>query len=136
MQWNAGPNAGFCAVDVEPWLPVHANRETVNVQDQLQDEDSLLNLYRALLRLRRDSPALQTGSLALVDDPTIDDQILAYTRSHPDQTIFVALNFGTTSAECYNQTGCQHILLSNGLEPPANRSYFWLPPFSGILLSS
>ena len=38
MQWNDGPNAGFCGQDATPWLPVHENYKTINVKSELADE--------------------------------------------------------------------------------------------------
>ena len=50
MQWDAAENGGFSAA--EPWLPVVDPHER-NVEAQRDDPDSLLNLYRRLIRLRR-----------------------------------------------------------------------------------
>jgi oligo-1,6-glucosidase/alpha-glucosidase len=135
MQWDASPNAGFCSAEVAPWLPVHENRAKANVADQLKDDDSLLNLYRALLRLRRDTPVLQTGNLALIDDPAMDENILAYQRSDEDQTILVVLNFGDREVEFHNPTDCQDLLFSTGIVPIIDRSHIFLPAYAGIVLS-
>ncbi len=56
MQWTAAENAGFTAGF--PWEPVNADYETVNVEAQAADPDSLLNHYRRLIRLRSEQPAL------------------------------------------------------------------------------
>ena len=61
MQWDASPNAGFCAPGVEPWLPLAPDAARVNVAAQRDDPDSLLNLTRRLLALRREHPTLQAG---------------------------------------------------------------------------
>jgi alpha-glucosidase len=60
MQWDASANAGFSPV--EPWLPVSADFPTRNVQVQMDDPQSHLNLVKALLALRRSSPALAVGT--------------------------------------------------------------------------
>ena len=85
MQWDAGPNAGFCGVEIAPWLPVHENRNMINVQDQLGDDDSLLNTYRVLLRLRRDTPTLKIGTLELLSVTGMDESILALQTHHKRQ---------------------------------------------------
>jgi alpha-glucosidase len=62
MQWTNAPNAGFSPAGVQTWLPVNPNyAQGVNVADQLGDPESLLNYYRRLLRLRRETPALVVG---------------------------------------------------------------------------
>lgn len=134
MQWDAGHHAGFCSAEAAPWLPVHENRECANVQDQLQDDDSLLNLYRRLLRLRRDIPILQTGTLELIIDPAMDKDILVYKRSDKDQTILVVLNFGDKAIQFQNPIDCQKMLLSISMTQVINLQTFQLPPYAGIIL--
>ncbi len=97
MQWTAGDNAGFCPPDAAPWLPVNEhNKHERNVERQQADGRSLLNLYRALLTLRRETPALHAGTLTLLDGtPT---HVLGYMRRHENQSVVVLLNFGKKTA--------------------------------------
>lgn len=69
MQWSGGPNAGFCPAGVRPWLPANPNRVAVNVELETADPDSILSLYRRLLALRREQPAIHRGTLRLLGDP-------------------------------------------------------------------
>jgi glycosidase len=80
MQWNSKPNAGFSAAGVETWLPVHPNHATINVEAELGDPASHLELYRRLLRLRRAEPALFGGEVDVLPGP---GEALTYRRSHP-----------------------------------------------------
>jgi alpha-glucosidase len=97
MQWDAGPNAGFSSEGAaEPWLPVAVDYETRNVESELDDPRSTLNLYRRLLALRRSSSALRIGSF--LTHPASTDEVLAYRRESDDETITVALNFGAEEA--------------------------------------
>jgi hypothetical protein len=60
MQWDASPNAGFCAPDVEPWLPVADDYRTYNAATE--SEDLTARLWRCLRRCRRaadDEPGRQ-----------------------------------------------------------------------------
>ena len=61
MQWDSSPNAGFCLPEVQPWLPVAEDYQTYNVAVEQQEMHSFLTLVRALLALRRSSPALSVG---------------------------------------------------------------------------
>lgn len=91
MQWDGSSHAGFTTG--VPWLPVHPNYRWRNVEAQLQDERSLLNHYRRLLRLRKDKVALRRGLFQpLSFEPR---RLLAYLRQFEHQTILVALNFST-----------------------------------------
>jgi oligo-1,6-glucosidase/alpha-glucosidase len=134
MQWTAGPNAGFCAEDVSPWLPVHENRDFANVKDQSEDADSLLNLYRRLLRLRRETPALEKGVLELLVDRDMDENILAYKRSSESQTLLIALNFGKRQVKFQPPKDFQKMLLTTGLSQSTRLLITQLPPYAGIIL--
>jgi alpha-glucosidase len=93
MQWDSSPNAGFTTAKVTPWLPVAGSYKERNVTKQEQDPTSMLNLYRALTRLRRAEPALSVGDYVSVD-ASVDD-VFAYLRLAPDADRFlVVLNFG------------------------------------------
>jgi alpha-glucosidase len=94
MQWTPEPNAGFTAPGAEAWLPVSASSRTVNVETQLADENSLLNVYRRLLALRKRSPALRFGSFR--SHPASTDEVFVYLRESNTEVMTVALNFGST----------------------------------------
>jgi len=134
MQWTAGPNAGFCDETVMPWLPVHENHNFANVEDQWREDDSLLNLYRDLLHLRRETPALESGNLELISDRTMDENVLVYKRSTKNQTLLIALNFGKHSVKFQSPHGFQKILLTIGFSQSINLQISQLPPFAGIIL--
>ncbi len=134
MQWNAGPNAGFCSADVAPWLQVHENRIEANVADQLDDGDSLLTLYRALLRLRRDTPTLQTGELELVHDDAMDENILAFKRISKDQTLLVLLNFGEKTVGIDLLSDHQKKQFAIGMRQADSLHFSQLPPYAGVIL--
>lgn len=90
MQWDPGQNAGFSTG--EPWLPVHPNFITRNVELQRKDPQSLFNFYKRIIQVRKDYPALRTGMFQpLTFEP---QKLLAYIRQLPGQTALVALNFG------------------------------------------
>ena len=63
-----------------------------SVEAQRADEGSILHLARAILALRRASPALQRGTLTLLDDAP--DGVLAYERADGDDRRRVWVNFG------------------------------------------
>jgi alpha-glucosidase len=91
MQWSAGPNAGFAPEGTEPWLPVADDYETVNVESSLADPESILNMYRRLLAVRRDSEALRYGSFMV--DPSSSADLFVYRRESDHETVSIALNF-------------------------------------------
>lgn len=93
MQWNAGPQAGFS--EAEPWLPVSADYHSVNVATQRDEATSMLELYRQLLRYRRQLPALSWGSYRSLNDAP--DDCFVYLRQFESQACLIALNFSATA---------------------------------------
>jgi alpha-glucosidase len=89
MQWSARPGAGFTTG--KPWLRINKDYRRRNVAAQRADPDSVLNFYRQMLALRRESVALRRGAYKPLIHRPVDG--LAYLRQHPEQTVLVALNF-------------------------------------------
>ena len=93
IAWRPGPGAGFTTG--KPWLPLSPDAETRNVEREAADPGSVLSWYGQLLRLRRETPALQVGSQRVVDAGPAD--VLAYLREGTTSAL-VGLNFGGTAA--------------------------------------
>jgi alpha-glucosidase len=123
MQWDAGPNAGFCPPGVTPWLPVSQDFAERNVERQSQDPDSVLSLYRRMLAFRRRSRALRSGSYARVP---VDANVLAYLRETREDRVFVAVNFGEESVELDVPAGSLVVATRRGLEGQALEGSFTL----------
>ncbi len=89
MPWSDGPFAGFSTS--RPWLRLNPDHRQRNVMKQRADPRSLLNFYRRLLEIRRESPALRRGSWRpLLRSPA---NTLIYLRESDAQIMLVALNF-------------------------------------------
>ena len=108
MQWDAGPNAGFCPPGVRPWLPVAPDAAEVNVAGQAEDPDSLLTLTRRLVRLRREHPLLSVGGFEAFG-PT-PDGTFAFRRTGADGALTVVLNL-TAEARRVPGTGGGRVLI-------------------------
>ncbi len=91
MQWDSSPNAGFCPPGIEPWLPVPADYQQINVAVEREDSHSLLTLTRRLIALRRSTPALTTGSYHPIDG--VPDDCFVYLRQASNQRYLIAVNF-------------------------------------------
>jgi oligo-1,6-glucosidase/alpha-glucosidase len=89
MPWNDSDHAGFSCV--EPWLPLNDDWHTRNVAALQEDRNSMLNLYRRLLVLRRDHAALSVGDFALLPS---DQDVLQYERIIDAERLMIVLNLG------------------------------------------
>jgi len=92
MQWDNSAQAGFSfGKDVEPWLPVNDNYLDVNVENEFKQDDSILNFYKSLLRVRKNSEALQVGRWrTLIYYPY---EHLAYLRETKQERVLILINF-------------------------------------------
>ncbi len=98
MQWTDGVNAGF--TEAKPWRqPDPGYKEGFNVGVQTDDPASLLMLYRTLIRIRNEHPALQTGSVLFI--PTGKSSVYAVLRVEEDDIIFVLINLDEKPATDY-----------------------------------
>ena len=90
IRWNSGKGSGFTTSD-RPWLPLGERTNRADVASQQQDSESLLNLYRDLITLRRKSPALIGGELVPLAPR---GEVLGYERHQSGQRFRIALNMG------------------------------------------
>ena len=93
MQWTAGEHAGFSTA--EPWLGIPENYRRINAESEESDPDSILNYYRALVRLRKKQPIIAEGGIRFLD--TGNDRVIAYERSLGGQRLTVVCSFSGSS---------------------------------------
>jgi alpha-glucosidase len=95
MQWSAKANAGF--TEGIPWLGVNSDYMEYNVEIEKTDPSSFLYLYRDLINLRKQEPALISGLFIPVG---VEENILAFMRrdQKTGRTFFVACNLGHKAA--------------------------------------
>ncbi|CAN7343477.1 alpha-amylase family glycosyl hydrolase [Variovorax paradoxus] len=91
MQWSRAHMAGF--TDGTPWLRLGGDWGMRNVEAQLADPASMLQLYRKLIALRRKEPALHEGTHEQLH---AGDDVLAYARASGTRRLIVLLNFSTS----------------------------------------
>ena len=88
IQWDDSNNAGF--TDGTPWLKVNENYEFINVAKSIDDEDSVLNYYRKLIKLRKGNPVFVYGRYEDID--TQNDNVYSYTRKLDNYKLVIILN--------------------------------------------
>ena len=89
MQWNDSANAGFTSGT--PWLPVHAQYRTENVEAEERDPKSVLQWFRKLKRLREEHPALMDGTFEEVLQDS--DDLFAWYRTDDAEQLLIIVNF-------------------------------------------
>lgn len=92
MQWDESDGAGFS--NGSPWLPLTSTHRKWNVERQRCEPDSILMLYRRLLQLRREEPALHRGDyIPLI----VQGSVLPYIRQTDNTRFLILLNIGRES---------------------------------------
>lgn len=87
MKWRSD-----CAIPMACWEAFSYNKDTVPVQVQTEDENSILSLYRTLIQYRSQSELLKKGELVKKNfDQT---NIIAYERTFKGNTLTVIHNIG------------------------------------------
>jgi alpha-glucosidase len=134
MQWSAAQNASFTSG--KSWLPIAEDYTTVNVEAQMRDPHSILNLNRRLIELRRREPALAIGHYIAV--PASGD-VLAYRRQYHDtRRYLVVLNFASTAttfqSSAVPQLGTIELSTYMDREKENVRSVLELRPNEGVIV--
>ncbi len=88
VQWTAGPHAGFTTG--EPWIDVNPNASWLNAQLQRRGERSVYEFYRALIRLRHETPVIVDGDFLHL--PVDAPAVFAYARRLDDDAVLVVAN--------------------------------------------
>lgn len=116
MQWEDSPNGGFSPPGVRTWLPLCPDYLEVNVKSQLSHPDSLLNLYRQLLMLRKSFPSLQWGDYQPLD--ATPEDCFAYLRTIAGEAhILVVINFSAHELDLeYPELSAGVVILSNYMD--------------------
>ncbi|MEQ1796859.1 MAG: alpha-glucosidase [Lacibacter sp.] len=94
MQWDSSANAGFTTGI--PWLKTNSNYKTLNVSAQEKEENSCLNYFRKMVKLRKDNDVLVYGRFTLIDKNNPD--VFAYTRVLDKKIFLILLNFSAKNA--------------------------------------
>jgi alpha-glucosidase len=100
----------------------------------VDDPGSLLSLYRKLIRVRRTSPALRHGSLALL--PDLPRGVVGWERSGDGERVIVLGNLGDRSVEIAGLAAGRARILASTDDPSGNIKLdrLSLGPNEGIVL--
>lgn len=94
FQWDSTTNGGF-STGGTPWLPVNRNYVTLNLANQRDNQNSVFNLYKRLIAMKKEEHSLIWGDM--VTKSLNGNRVLAYTRVMDDHDFFIiAINLGTS----------------------------------------
>jgi alpha-glucosidase len=112
MQWDEGSLAGFTTA-LKSWLPLDRDHRRQNVAALSGVPDSILNLYRGLIALRRAHRALHSGTFRML---AVTDATLVFERSWRDERFVVALNLGGNEQPLPPSLAGAEVVLSTAMD--------------------
>ena len=95
VQWNDSLNAGFS--ECKPWFYVNENYKEVNVENQENNDNSVLNFYRKAIKLRKELSAVRNGNYKEYGKSS--SKVYTYIREDEHQKILVVCSFSEKSAK-------------------------------------
>lgn len=134
MQWNGSENAGF--TQGSPWINVNPNHKDINVEQALEDNNSIFYHYQSLIALRKAHPAIVYGDFT----PILRDneQIFAYLRHDDNERLLVINNFSNEEQAIVlsEQFQAQEVecLLSNRQPVTELSNKLYLTPYESMVL--
>lgn len=136
MQWNAEQGAGFTTGS--PWLKLNPNYKTINVAAAQQDESSILNYYKKMIKLRKADQLLIYGKYDLILPD--NEQVYAYTREWNGEKAVIIVNmFGheaqITLSEELNSYRFE-LVLSSLHTSPSYEQHMTLAPYEARIYRS
>ena len=88
MQWDSSDYGGFSTES--SWMEINKNYKEINVKKELNDENSILNFYKNLIKIRKNSKTLIYGEFKLLLEE--HDEIFAYERNLNNEKYLIAGN--------------------------------------------
>ena len=112
MQWDDTEHAGF--TDGTPWLKENPNYKEINVADQEGREGSVLEFYKKMICLRKDS---RYGNTVVYGEmiPAYEGEkrLFAFCRKDEDHTLLVVANYQNEDRTIPMEFDSKKILVNN-----------------------
>lgn len=96
MQWSSNPYGGFSSTP--PWMKVNQNYSTVNVENQIEDKNSIYHFYKKMIQLRKAHEIFIYGSYHLLLPE--NNKLFVYKRMLNDLEAYVVTNLSSESVVC------------------------------------
>jgi glycosidase len=110
MQWSAASGAGFTSGT--PWIKLNEDYKEWNVEAQLAvEERSVLGFWKRLLGIRKQHPALVTGTFTMFDYE--NQSVYAYTRANESGQYLVVCSFSDKQVAWKSPVRTGSLLLGN-----------------------
>jgi oligo-1,6-glucosidase len=128
IQWDDGPNAGFTSG--EPWLKVNGNASEINVNADLDSEESIFQYYQKLIELRKTSGALIDGEFERIPAPP---DVFVFKRVTENETLIAACSLSKHSRALFKPVKGE-IIIGNYFKETQEINLKVLRPYEAALI--
>lgn len=132
MQWNDGKNAGFSDAD-QVWLKVNPNYKWLNVEAEKKESLSVLNFYKRLIKLRRESKFSNLIVFGDFEPQEEENQfVIAYRRNTGKESMIAYFNFQNEETTVRVPDGYTEIMIGNYAKPSGAEGSYCLRPYECV----
>lgn len=134
VQWTNSLNAGFSKGT--SWIDISKNYEDINVDNSLNDLDSVFYHYKKLIELRKNYKVISHGIFAPMYEN--NSKIFGYTRQLNDEKLLVVNNFyeAETEIEIPEEFVGKTVLIGNYKETLLTNKILKLRAYESIVILS
>lgn len=93
VQWDDSDNAGFTSGT--PWFPVNPNYKQINAKKEMEDPNSILNHYKALIKFKRENEVAIFGDYK--EHYKNSDKLYVYERNYLGKRLLVINSFSEST---------------------------------------
>lgn len=126
MQWNKDKHAGF--TEGVPWICVNPNYVSINVDSDLNSENSIFYFYKKLIHLRKSNDIIVYGDYRLLES---EPEVFAYERNYKGKKWVIICNFSGQTVKSHllgSMSG--ELLIHNYPSPPIEHN---LHPYEAVV---
>lgn len=110
MQWDDSENGGFTTG--KPWLEVNSNYREINIEAQQVSQNSLLQYYKELIKLRKESSFKEVLTYGDIETTLLEyENIIAYKRKFKGKEILVITHLANAIVEL--EVDYKNVILDN-----------------------
>lgn len=133
IQWSNEQNGGFSDAK-KTWLPVNPDYVNINVKDSIVNEASVLNYYRKLIDLRKNSEYRSVLTQGDYDKLTISPNVLSFRRKIGKKEVYIHVNFSEKLVDINKEK--YKLLLSNMDIKDMKTKTLALRPLESVILAN
>lgn len=134
MQWSDEQNAGFSEAE-KPWMKINPNYVELNAKEAIQNPSSVLNYYRQLIDLRKNSGYKNVIVYGEFLPLETQEAVIGYKRVLDTEELIILNNFSNKETVVDLSMEKGKLLLAN-CDVSINNNTVTLAPYASVVLAN